>query len=45
MVKMDRPDHIMISDVGFACWLTKATNTLRLYNTASPQQQWLRERA
>jgi len=38
-------DHSMIRRVGFAYWMNKATNTLRIYNTVSPQQQWLRERA
>ena len=38
-------DHIMIRRVGFACWMTKVTNTLRICNTVSPQQQWLSESA
>ena len=37
-------DHSMIRRMTFACWMTKATNTLRICNTASPQQQCLRER-
>jgi hypothetical protein len=39
-------DDNMIRSMRFACWLTKATDTLRIrILTDFPRQQWLRERA
>jgi hypothetical protein len=40
-------DCNIILRMHFACWITKATNTLSEYVmlTALPRQQWLRERA
>jgi hypothetical protein len=37
-------DDGIIRRMHFACWVTKATNTLTMCNTANPRQQWLRER-
>ena len=43
----DRPQMIIIRRTGFACWITKATDTRSEYVIliAFPLQQWLRERA
>jgi hypothetical protein len=39
----DATDDSIIWCMHFACWITKTTNTLRICNTAFPQQQWLHE--
>ena len=35
----------IIRRMHFAFWMTKATDTLGIYNTAFPQLRWLRELA
>ena len=38
-------DDNIIRRMRIACWITNATDTLRMYDTAFPWQQCLRERA
>ena len=45
MVDPYRPQMAIIRRTRFACWITKAADTLRIYKTAFPQQKSLRERA
>jgi hypothetical protein len=49
MVDLDRPQMTMIYSVHFACWVTKATDTLPVYIylilISFPWQQWFCERA
>jgi len=35
----------IIRRMRFACWMTKATHTLRICNTAFPHQRWFHESA
>ena len=43
-VEPGRP-QMKIWSTRIACWIPKATNTLRICNTSFRRQQWLRERA
>jgi hypothetical protein len=43
-VQPGRP-QIIIWGMRIACWISKATNTLRICNTAFPLQHWLHESA